>query len=200
MNQCHWQHPSFYAYFPSNTTFESIIADMYATATSTPGFNHSCNPAATEMEQAMTSWVGQMLGLDRSLSQNGVIQTTASDSAIVATIAARERAIKYLLSQKGSPYKTREEIHSKLVMYGSTQTHSLGAKAGLVLSLPFRAIETYAQDNWALTGASVEKALEEDHAKGLIPFMISGSELSLSSCALALNLPPTSSFNNRYYK
>jgi len=146
---------------------------MYATATSTPGFNHSCNPAATELEQAMTSWVGQMLGLDKSLSKNGVIQTTASDGAIIACVAARERAIKYLLAKEESKYKTREEIHSKLVMYGSTQTHSLGAKAGLVLGIPFRAIETYAEDNWALTGASLANALKEDQGKGLIPFMLS---------------------------
>jgi aromatic-L-amino-acid decarboxylase len=37
----HWQHPSFFAYFPSITNFESILADMYATSVSNPGFNVS---------------------------------------------------------------------------------------------------------------------------------------------------------------
>lgn len=120
----------------------------------------------------MTSWVGQMLGLDASFYKNGVIQTTASDCAIIATVAARERVIKYLLAKENSTYKTREELASKLIMYGSTQTHSLGAKAGLVLGIPFRAIETYAEDNWALTGPSLEKAIQEDAEKGLIPFML----------------------------
>lgn len=133
----------------------------------------------------MTSWVGQMLGLDPSLSKNGVIQTTASDGAIIACVAARERVIKYLLAKKDSPYKTREKIQSKLIMYGSTQTHSLGAKAGLVLGIPFRAIETYAEDNWALTGESFKKAIKEDQAKGLIPFMLSKQDIRWSEQVLA---------------
>lgn len=37
----HWQHPSFFAFFPSITNFESILADMYATSVSNPGFNVS---------------------------------------------------------------------------------------------------------------------------------------------------------------
>lgn len=171
--QCHWQHPSFFAYFPANSTFESIIADIYTAATSTPGFNHSCNPASTEIEQAMTRWVGQLLGLDESFASNGVIQGSASESALVATIAARERCIRLILAKKDNRM-TREEITSKLIMYGSTQTHSLGAKAGLLLGIPFRALETTAEDNWALTGATVKKAFEHDAQKGFIPFMLSG--------------------------
>lgn len=180
VNQCHWQHPSFFAYFPANSTFESIIADIYTAATSTPGFNHSCNPASTEIEQAMTNWVGQLLGLDdESFSKNGVIQGSASESALVAAIAARERCIRLRLA-KSDNQMTREEIASKLIMYGSTQTHSLGAKAGLLLGIPFKALETTAEDNWALTGATVKQAFEEDVSKGLIPFMLSKTSPSSS--------------------
>jgi hypothetical protein len=39
----HWQHPSFFAFFPSITNFESILADMYATSVSNPGFNVSAS-------------------------------------------------------------------------------------------------------------------------------------------------------------
>jgi hypothetical protein len=35
----HWQHPRFFAYFPANTSFESILGDMWAGALSNPGFN-----------------------------------------------------------------------------------------------------------------------------------------------------------------
>ena len=171
--KCHWQHPSFFAYFPSNSTFESIIADIYSTATSTPGFNHSCNPAATEIEQAMTNWVGQMLGLDESFCNNGVIHTTASEAVIVASVAARERALRIIMARPENADRSRSEIASRLVMYGSTQTHSLGAKAGLVLDIPFKAIPTSADNDWALTGRDVSRVLAEDVEKGLIPFMLS---------------------------
>lgn len=113
-----------------------------------------------------------MLGLDRSFSDNGVVQGTASESALVAAIAARERAIRIILNKEDNNY-TREEIFSRLVLYGSTQTHSLGAKAALLLGIPFKAIETTKEDNWSLRGAAVAKQIEEDEKKGLIPFMIS---------------------------
>jgi len=35
----HWQHPSFFAYFPAAGTLESIIGDLYATTAMNPGFN-----------------------------------------------------------------------------------------------------------------------------------------------------------------
>jgi hypothetical protein len=91
-----------------------------------------------------------------------VHQGAASESAIVATVAARERCLR-MLSMRGAPQvdekhglslngqndtsvKTdelgtrindadgdvddtiRDMYHSKLVMYGSTQTHSIGIK------------------------------------------------------------------------
>ena len=56
----------FAAYFPANTTYESILADMYAGAVSNPGFNWLCSPACTELEVVQLDWVGKMLGLDSS--------------------------------------------------------------------------------------------------------------------------------------
>lgn len=52
-------------------------------------------------------------------------------------------------------------------------THSLGAKAALILGLTFRAIKVEKEDNYALRGAALKKALEEDKKNGLAPFAIS---------------------------
>ena len=35
----HWQHPSFFAYFPTASTFEGLLADLYSSSTCNPGFN-----------------------------------------------------------------------------------------------------------------------------------------------------------------
>lgn len=121
----------------------------------------------------MTKWVGRLLGLDESLALNGVFHSTASECCLVAAIAARERAIRIILKADPSAQRTREEIFSRLVLYGSTETHSLGAKAALVLGIPFKALKTFEKDGWALTGEIVRDAIEHDKAKGLIPFMIS---------------------------
>ena len=61
----------------------------------------------------------------------------------------------------------------KLVLYTTTQTHSLGKKAGLVLGLKVRALEVTAEDNYALRGVTLNRALEEDASAGLHPFMLS---------------------------
>jgi hypothetical protein len=40
----HWQHGQFFAYFPAISTFESMLAELYAASVSNPGFNVSCPP------------------------------------------------------------------------------------------------------------------------------------------------------------
>lgn len=42
----------------------SIVADIYASAVSNPGFNWSCSPACTELESKVVDWAGKMLGLN----------------------------------------------------------------------------------------------------------------------------------------
>lgn len=61
----------------------------------------------------------------------------------------------------------------KLVLYTTTQTHSLGKKAGLILGLNVRALEVTAEDNYALRGATLKRALEEDAHVGVYPFILS---------------------------
>jgi hypothetical protein len=60
----------------------------------------------------------------------------------------------------------------KLVLYTTTQTHSLGKKAGLVLGLKVRALEVTAEDDFALRGETLEMALKEDVNAGLHPFIL----------------------------
>lgn len=92
-----------------------------------------------------------------------LFQTTASDSALTAVIAARSR---YTRAHPDVPLNS-------LVIYGTSQTHSLGAKAALVLGLQFRAIEVFAENGYALRGDSLISAMEEDRKVGRHPFVIS---------------------------
>ena len=68
-------------------------------------------------------------------------QGSASECVLTAAIAARERALRYLAdhlvaagSETGTvpgsdiPLHVRDQYGHKLVMYGSTQTHSVGVK------------------------------------------------------------------------
>ena len=89
-------------------------------------------------------------------------QTTASDSALVAIVAARS-----IYSSKHPSVKLED-----MIIYTTTQTHSLGVKAALVLGLQCRALEVTAEDRFALRGATLQKALAEDQNNGKHPFVL----------------------------
>jgi len=78
-----------------------------------------------------------------------------------------------------------EVPHDKLVVYTTTQTHSLGLKAGLVLGLSVYAISVHAEDNYSLRGQGLRDVIERDKAEGKHPFVI-GEVKQLSSCPLSL--------------
>ncbi|GAA5867568.1 hypothetical protein JCM8547_001222 [Rhodosporidiobolus lusitaniae] len=178
----HWQSPNFFAYFPANTTYECILADMYAGAVSNPGFNWLCSPACTELESVAMDWVAKLIGLDESFQSaskgGGVIQGSASESALTVCVAARER---FLRLHPGTPA-------SELVILATTQTHSLAAKAALILGLGFHAIETKKEDDWALRGKGLRRELEKLEKEGKKPFILTATLGSTSTGAID-NLP-----------
>ena len=163
----HWQHPSFFAYFPTGCTYEGILGELYATSTANPGFNWSASPACTELEAVVMDWAAKLLGLNAAFYNSsevggGVIQTSASDSALTTVVVARSRYQRAFL----------DASTEKLVIYCTSQTHSLGKKAGLVLGMSVRALNVTAEDGYGLRGETLRKALQEDTAKGLRPFIL----------------------------
>src|SRR5206468_2698103 len=95
----HWQHPSFFGYFPSNGELASVLGDYLSTGLGVLGLAWQSSPALTELEEVTTDWMRQMMGLSDAWS--GVIQDTASTSTLVALVCARERATGYALSRGG---------------------------------------------------------------------------------------------------
>ena len=89
----HWQHPSFFAYFPANTSEPSILAEFLTAALGAQCMVWQTSPAATELEEIVMEWLRQGLGLPKGFS--GVIQDTASTSTLCALVCARERATRF---------------------------------------------------------------------------------------------------------
>ncbi|HZJ54656.1 MAG TPA: pyridoxal-dependent decarboxylase, partial [Myxococcaceae bacterium] len=46
----HWNHPGFFAYFPSNSALPSVLADLVAAGLGVQGMSWQTSPAATELE------------------------------------------------------------------------------------------------------------------------------------------------------
>src|SRR5207302_10623371 len=121
----HWQHPQFYGYFPCNGGLASVLGDYLSTGLGVLGLSWQSSPALSELEEVVTDWLRQMVGL--SGAWKGVIQDTASTSTLVALICARERATRYSLAGKGLQDEERP-----LVVYASAQAHSSVDKAALL--------------------------------------------------------------------
>ena len=96
----HWQHPSFFGYFPANSVLSSVLGDFLSTGLGVIGLSWQSSPALTELEEVVCDWMRQMLGLSDAWS--GVINDTASTSTLVALLCARERASKFALDRGGT--------------------------------------------------------------------------------------------------
>ena len=159
----HWNHPSFFAYFPSNTSFASVLADLVASGLGAQAMSWQTSPAATELEEVVIDWLRQLLGLDAAFS--GVIHDTASTATLCALLCARERATFYGQNREGL-----QAGEAPLVIYASEQGHSSIEKAALLAGFGkrhLRLIET--DDAHALRLDKLTEAIAADRAAGLRP-------------------------------
>lgn len=159
----HWNHPSFFAYFPSNTSYASILADLAASGLGVQGMSWQTSPAATELEEVVMDWLRQMVGLSESWT--GVVHDTASTATLCALLCARERSSGF--SQNGAGL---QGLEAPLVVYASSEGHSSIQKAALLAGFGrdnLRLVET--DDSHALRLERLEDAVAADRAAGRVP-------------------------------
>jgi aromatic-L-amino-acid decarboxylase len=159
----HWNHPSFFAYFPSNSDLASVLADLVSSGLGAQGMSWQTSPAATEVEQVVMEWLRQMLGL--SSAWTGVIHDTASTATLCALLCARERSSAFAQNRRGL-----QGGDSPLVVYASDQAHSSIPKAALLAGFGrehLRLLDT--DENHALRLDALESAIQEDLAAGRKP-------------------------------
>ncbi len=174
----HFQHPGFFAYFPSNTLLSSVLGDYVSTGLGQLGLNWASSPALTELEQVTTDWFRQMLGL--SDAWTGVIQDTASTSSLVALLCARERA-----SGQSAAAGGLQGQPAPLVVYASAHAHSSIDKAALLAGFGRNNIRLVADDEArALRPDALEQAIERDLAAGRRPAAIVATVGSTGTTAI----------------
>ena len=165
----HFQHPRFFGYFPANSDLASVLGDYLSTGLGVIGLSWQSSPALTELEEVMTDWVRQMIGL--GAGWHGVIQDTASTSTLVALISAREKASGYSLAKDG----LQAEV-APLVVYVSGHAHSSVDKAATLAGFGAANIRHVAVDaDFAMKPEALRTAIEQDRAAGLKPCAIVAS-------------------------
>jgi aromatic-L-amino-acid decarboxylase len=162
----HWQHKMFFGYFPANALLAGVLADLVSTGLGVIGLSWQSSPALTEIEECVTDWLRQMLGLGPAWS--GVIQDTASTSTLIALICARERATAYGLARGGLQAEPRP-----FAIYVSSQSHSSVDKAALLAGFGRDNVRLVACDqNFAMRPDALGAQIEKDLAAGITPCAI----------------------------
>src|SRR5579885_3465021 len=155
----HWQHPNFYGYFPANSELASVLGDFLSTGLGVIGLSWQASPALTELEEVVTDWVRQMVGL--SSAWQGVLQDTASTCTLVALLCARERTTDYCLSRGGLQAEERP-----LIVYTSDQSHSSVQKAALLAGFGRAHVRLLPHDTaYAMSPDALEAAIQQDLAE-----------------------------------
>lgn len=182
----HWNHPNFFAYFPSGNSFPSILGDLLSSAIGAIGFSWAASPSMTELEQIVLNWYAKALDLPKCfLSEEGskgggVLQGSASECALVCMLAARARAIKNLKMLDNNAERHESVYLPQLVAYSSREAHSSIEKAAKMALVKLRILET--DKHGALRGKVLKAAIDHDIKDGLTPFFVVATLGTTSSC------------------
>jgi len=174
----HWNHPGWFAYFPSNTDLASVLADLVSSGLGPQGMNWITSPACTEVEDVVMDWLRQMLGLSGEFT--GVIHDTASTATFCALLCARERTTGF--SQNRGGLQAEE---APLVVYASDQAHSSIQKGALLAGFGaahLRLVET--DEAHALRPDALEAAIADDLAAERRPCALVASIGTTATTAL----------------
>jgi aromatic-L-amino-acid decarboxylase len=173
-----WQHPQFFGYFPGNVPLETVLGDLLSTGLGVLGLSWQASPALTEVEEVMTDWMRQMVGLSDAWS--GVIQDTASTCTLLALLCARERTTGFSLARGGLQAEP-----SPLVVYTSGQSHSSVAKAALLAGYGrdnVRLVEM--DDRYAMRPDVLDTLIRADLEDGLTPSAVVATTGTTATTAL----------------
>ncbi|XP_060474534.1 histidine decarboxylase isoform X2 [Panthera onca] len=182
----HWQSPHMHAYYPALTSWPSLLGDMLADAINCLGFTWASSPACTELEMNVMDWLAKMLGLPEHFLHHqpgsqggGVLQSTVSESTLIALLAARKN--KILEMKASEPGADESSLNARLIAYASDQAHSSVEKAGLISLVKMKFLPV--DDNFSLRGEALQKAIKEDKERGLVPVFVCATLGTTGVCA-----------------
>ncbi len=160
----HWQSPNFYAYFPANNSFPSVLGEMLMSAMGAQCMIWETSPAAAELEERVLDWLKPEMAIPNSWS--GVIQDTASTATLAAILSAREKYTHHRFNKSGFS-------NQKLRVYCSTETHSSIEKGVKIAGIGKENLVKIAVDeNLAMNAELLETAIQQDIENGYLPICV----------------------------
>ncbi len=160
----HWQHPHFHAYFPANTSYPSILAEIIVSGLAPQCMIWETSPAAAELEEKVLDWLKNALPL--GADWHGVIQDTASTATLCALLSAREKSNAFQTNLTGLN-------HNLWRVYCSPEAHSSVDKAMRISGLGSHNLVKVPSDNrQSLDPVILQTLIESDLRQGLKPLAV----------------------------
>jgi aromatic-L-amino-acid/L-tryptophan decarboxylase len=173
----HWQHPSFFAYFPANSSPPSVLGEMLTATLGAQCMSWATSPAATELEQRAMEWLRSMIGLPETFT--GVIQDTASTATLCAILTAREQRSGFGINERGFSDALRYTV------YCSAEAHSSVEKAVKIAGIGRENLRKIRVDGaYAMDASALEAAVAADIRQGLTPLCVVAAIGTTGSTAL----------------
>jgi aromatic-L-amino-acid decarboxylase len=177
----HWQHPSFFAYFPANVSGPSILGELLSAGLGVQGMLWATSPAATELETHVLDWLVELLALPASFLSTGegggAIADSASSAALCALVAARERATGLATNTRG--------VDRAMAVYATSQTHSSVEKAVRVAGIGAANLRLVDVDpQLRMRPEALETAIAADVAAGVTPVAVVATVGTTSTAAI----------------
>ncbi|HPF69029.1 MAG TPA: pyridoxal-dependent decarboxylase [Candidatus Krumholzibacteria bacterium] len=173
----HWNHPRFFAYFPANNSYPSILGELLSAGLGVNAMLWQTSPAATELEQVVMRWLAQLVGLPAGF--HGCIQDTASTATLTALVCARERSTGFLVGTEGFAGADRLRI------YISRDAHSSVIKGARIAGFGDDNVVLVDVDaNRAMDVEDLERRIRADRAAGYEPCCIVATVGTTSTTAV----------------
>ncbi len=171
------RHPRFWGWVQGNGTVLGMLADMLASGMNPhmAGFDQ----APKLVEQQVLAWLIELMGMPEETS--GILLGGGSMANITALVVARNAKAGFNVRELG----LQGTDQTKLVMYGSTETHGWAQKAAELLGLGNRAFHRVpVDDQFRINIDALREAVDEDKRAGHRPFCVIGNAGTVNTGAI----------------
>ncbi len=173
----HWQHPQFFAYFPTGASEISLLAEMLSTSLGVQCMVWLTSPAAEELEDRVTTWLRNAIGIPSDFT--GVIQDSSSTSTLISLLTARESKSDWCINQSGFTGNEKYRI------YTSSQGHSSIDKAVRIIGVGIdNLIKIDVNVDFSMDTQKLQDAIINDITEGFIPLCVVSTLGTTSSTAI----------------
>ena len=172
-------HPRFFGYITSSPAPIGVLGDFLAAAVNANVGAWTLSPVASEIEAQTVRWVADLVGYRPDGS--GLLVSGGNMANFVGFLAARAAAADWDVRHDG----LAAPAAGRLAIYCSAETHTWVQKAADLFGFGTAAIRWIDTDAaQRLRVDALERALDEDRARGVRPLLVVGTAGTVSTGAI----------------